>query len=61
MHYVDKGGKKITVGRQNLAKETVELVDGNKKVDAPMFSDEDGDIGFVYNGEEVFFRFLKPY
>lgn len=61
MHYVDKSGKKITVGRQNLAKETVELVDGNKKVDAPMFSDEDGDIGFVYNGEEVFFRFLKPY
>ncbi|WP_460271556.1 hypothetical protein [Bacillus sp. NEAU-Y102] len=61
MHYVDKSGKKITVGRQNLTKETVELVDGNKKVDAPMFSDEDGDIGFVYNGEEVFFRFLKPY
>ena len=61
MHYIDKRGKKITVGRQNLAKETVELEDGNKKVDAPMFSDEDGDIGFVYKGEEVFFRFLKPY
>lgn len=61
MHYVDKSGNKITVGRQNLTKETVELVDGNKKVEAPMFSDEDGDIGFVYNGEEVFFRFLKPY
>ena len=50
---------KLDVGKQNFNDGTVSVkVDGKVK-NLPMFQDEDGDYGFYYGNEEVYFTHLK--
>jgi hypothetical protein len=52
-----KNGKIIEVGNQNIADGTISIKDGERIVQCRLWQDC-GDINFMYEGEEVFFRDL---
>lgn len=52
-------GKKLKVGKQNLSKGTVDVTCDGEVITCQMFSDEDGDIGFYYGDEEIYFSHLE--
>lgn len=56
-NYKMKNGKIIEVGNQNIADGTISIKDGERIVQCRLWQDC-GDINFMYEGEEVFFRDL---
>ncbi|WP_339304490.1 hypothetical protein NST33_18325 [Paenibacillus sp. FSL L8-0435] len=56
--YTMSNGKVIEVGKQNFADGSVTVRDGDKKVKCRLWQD-DGEINFMYEGEEVYFKDLK--
>lgn len=52
----DRGIVSVAVGKQNFEEETVEVLEPDQKLlTCSMFQDEDGDIGFYYHGEPIYF------
>jgi hypothetical protein len=50
---------KLDVGKQNFEDGTVSVTVNDKVENFPMFQDEDGDYGFYYGTEEIYFTHLK--
>lgn len=52
-------GKKIIVGQQNFADNTILIKEENGNViDCPMYMDERDDLFFVYDNTEVYLKWL---
>lgn len=56
--YFMSNAKRINVGRQNFVTGTVKVEEDGEVTVCDMFTDFEGDIGFTYKGEEVYFRFI---
>lgn len=52
-------GVKLLVGNQNFKTETVDVVFNDEKRNCPMFQDEEGDIGFIFEGEGIYFSYMN--
>lgn len=63
MYYKLQSGILINVGKQVFKDATVPVEINGKHIMCPMFSHDDGDIGFIIENEEVLFHWLKhkPY
>lgn len=56
--YFMTNGKRVNVGKQNFVTNTVKVEEEGQVTVCIMFSDFDGDIGFTYKGETVWFKHI---
>ncbi|MFA1510039.1 hypothetical protein ACDN41_12485 [Priestia aryabhattai] len=51
------GKEKLIIGEQNFITMNVPVETGGKVVSCTMFHDYDGELGFLYKGERIYFRY----
>ena len=51
--------KNLEYEKQDFTCGTVKIIDNGNEVICDMFIDEDGDIGFFYDEEEIYLRQIK--
>ncbi|TPF17972.1 hypothetical protein [Priestia megaterium] len=52
------GNEKLIIGRQNFITMNVPVEVEGVTTSCTMFHDYDGDIGFLYKGERIYFRYV---